>query len=138
MDKVSVTVSVYFEEPFWVGVVERVTEEGLTACKVTFGAEPRSYEVYAFFLENYYRLRFSPAVEAAVRKTHVNPKRMQRKVHEQMEDKGPGTRSQQALKLQHEQMKAERKVLTKEQKEADKLRKFELKQQKKKEKHRGR
>lgn len=138
MDRVSVSVCVYFEDPFWVGVVERATEEGLSASKVTFGPEPKSYEVYGFLLENYYRLRFSPAVETAVKELHVNPKRMQRKVRKQMEDRGTGTKSQQALQLQHEQMKTERRVSVKEQREAAKLRKFELKQQKKKEKHRGR
>ena len=28
-------------------------------CKITFGAEPKDYEVYDFVLKNYYRLRVS-------------------------------------------------------------------------------
>ena len=52
--------------------------------------------------------------------------------------KGIGTKSQQALKLWQEQNKLERKTQSREQKEAEKARKFELKQQKKSEKHRGR
>ena len=49
-----------------------------------------------------------------------------------------GTKSQQALKLQQEQMKRlGRKAVSKENKEAKAIRQFELKQQKKKEKHRG-
>lgn len=138
MDKVSVTATVFFEEPFWVGVVERISDGKLSVSKIMFGAEPRDYEVYAFFLENYYKLRFSPAVETVVKEMHVNPKRMQRKAREQMQNTGIGTKSQQALQLQREQMKTERKVVSRERKEAEALRKFELKQQKKKEKHRGR
>lgn len=138
MDKGSGTLTVFFEEPFWVGVFERIGEGQLSVCKVTFGAEPKDYEVYEFILKNYYQLRFSPAVAAVVKETKSNPKRIQRQVHKQLQENGVGTKSQQALKLQQEQMKTERKSVSREQREAEKERKFELKQQKKKEKHRGR
>lgn len=55
-----------------------------------------------------------------------------------MTDTGIGTKSQQALKLQHEQFKTERKKKSREQKQAESQRLFELKQQKKKDKRRGR
>ena len=138
MDKVSGTLTVFFEEPFWIGVFERVSDGKLSACKVTFGAEPKDYEIYGFILKNYYRLRFSPAVAADVKVIRHNPKRMQREVHKQVQNSGIGTKSQQALKLQQEQFKLERKTVKRNRKEADKERHFELKQQKKKEKHRGR
>lgn len=138
MDKGSGTLTVFFEEPFWVGVFERIGEGKLSVCKVTFGAEPKDYEVYEFILKYYYQLRFSPAVAAVVKETKSNPKRIQRQVHKQLQENGVGTKSQQALKLQQEQMKTERKSVSREQREAEKERKFELKQQKKKEKHRGR
>ena len=73
-----------------------------------------------------------------VKEAHCNPKRMQREVRKQVQDAGIGTKSQQALKLQQEQLKTKRKTAGREQREVDKERKFELKQQKKKEKHRGR
>ena len=50
----------------------------------------------------------------------MNPKRLQREAKHQLEQTGIGTRSQQALKLQHEQMKVERKVISREMKEAEK------------------
>lgn len=137
MDKVSVTLRVFFEDPFWVGVVERIENSRLSACKVTFGPEPKDYEVARFFQENYDRLRFSPAVESAGKEMHVNPKRMQREVQRQMKETGIGTKSQQALKLQQEEIKTERRVKSREQKDALKQFQFEMKQQKKKEKHRG-
>ena len=46
--------------------------------------------------------------------------------------------AQQALKLQHEQAKIERKTQSREQKDAEKERQFALRQEKKKAKHRGR
>ena len=67
-----------------------------------------------------------------------NPKRMQREVHKRIRNNGIGTKSQQALKLGQEQRKTERKIVSKEKRDAEKQRKFQLKQQKKKEKHRGR
>ena len=138
MDKVSGKLTVFFEEPFWVGVFERVSEGKLSVCKVTFGAEPKDYEVYEFVMKNYYRLRFSPAMATDVKEAVRNPKRVQREVRKQVQNTGIGTKSQQALKLQQEQLKIERKVVSREQREAAKQRRFELKQQKRKEKHRGR
>ena len=91
-----------------------------------------------FLLRNYDRLRFSPAVAAVVKEAVRNPKRIQREVHKQVQNTGIGTKSQQALKLQQEQIKTERKTVSREQREAEKQRQFELKQQKRKEKHRGR
>ena len=138
MDKVSGKLTVFFEEPFWVGVFERVSEGRLSVCKVTFGAEPKDYEVYEFVLKNYYRLRFSPAVATNVKEAGRNPKRVQREVRKQIQNPGIGTKSQQALKLQQEQLKTEHKTVSREQREVEKQRQFELKRQKRKEKHRGR
>ena len=138
MDVVYGKLTVFFEDPFWVGVFERVENDRLSACKITFGAEPRNCEVWAFVLKNYCRLRFSPAVEAAVRSMPANPKRMQREARKQSLQSGVGTKSQQALQLQREETKLERKIISRAQKEAEKQRRFERKQHKRKEKHRGR
>ncbi|MDE7425647.1 MAG: YjdF family protein [Lachnospiraceae bacterium] len=138
MGKVNGKLTVYFDEPFWVGVFERIEDGKLSVAKVTFGAEPKDYEVFQFILKHYYSLQFSPAVATVAKKTIRNPKRMQRDIRKQLRDTGIGTKSQQALKLQQEQNKQERKVKSREQKLAEAKRMFELKQQKKKEKHRGR
>ena len=138
MDKASAKLTVFFEEPFWVGVFERISDEKLSVCKVTFGAEPKDYDVYDFIQKNYYKLKFSPAVDITVKKVASNSKRLQRNAKNQVQSIGIGTKSQQALQLQREEMKTERKKISKEQKEAEQKRMFELKQQKRKEKHRGR
>lgn len=130
--------TVYFDDPFWVGVFERMEDGKLSAAKVTFGAEPKDYEVYEFILKRYDSLLFSPAVTDAVKEGPRNPKRMQRDIRKQLRETGIGTKSQQALKLQQEQNKQERKVKNREQKQNEARRMFGLKQQKRKEKHRGR
>ena len=130
--------TVYFDDPFWAGVFERVEDGKLSVCKVTFGAEPKDYDVWEFVLNNYYKLRFSPAVETELRQKADNPKRRQRNAKKQLEHTGIGTKSQQALQIQYEQNKLERRKISREQKKAEAERLFELKQRKKKEKHRGR
>ena len=137
MDRVSSSLTVYFEDPYWVGIFERIINKKLSAAKVTFGAEPKDYEVLEFINRNYYHLKFSPTVETVVKDTKKNPKRAQRDAKKETSETGIGTKSQQALKLQQEQNKLERKVRSREQKEAESQRLFELKQAKKKEKNRG-
>ena len=132
-----VTLTVYFDEPFWVGVFERMDDGKLSVCKVTFGAEPKDYEVWAFVLGHYFELTFSPAVEAEIRQAADNPKRRQRNAGKQMARSGIGTKSQQVLQMQLEQTKQERKVKSREQKLEEIERQFALKQQKKREKHKG-
>ena len=138
MGIVSGKLTVYFEEPFWVGVFERIEDGNVSVAKFTFGAEPKDYEVYEFVLKHYYSLQFSPAVATVVKEGSKNPKKVQREIRKQMSNIGIGTKSQQALKLQQEQNKVDRKARNKEKKEAKAKHQFELKQQKKKEKHRGR
>ena len=114
MDKVSGKLTVYFEEPFWVGVFERIEDGKLSVSKVTFGAEPKDYEVQEYIQKHYASLKFSPAVDAVVKDIKRNPKRMQREARRQMQETGIGTKSQQALKLQQEQNKQECKIRSRE------------------------
>ena len=137
MEKAFLQLTVYFEEPFWIGVFERVSGGKLSACKVTFGAEPKDYEVWAFVLKHYYELKFSPAVRADARRAPGNPKRRQREAKRQVQTSGVGTKSQQALQLQREATKTERKRISREEQEAQKRRQFDLKRQKRREKHKG-
>ena len=137
MDKVSGKLTVYFEGPFWSGVFERIEDGKLSVAKVTFGAEPKDYEVQEYIQKYYSSLKFSPAVETVVKDIKRNPKRMQREAKKQMQETGIGTKSQQALKLQQEQNKQERKLRSREKNEAEEMRMFGLKQQKKREKHKG-
>lgn len=67
MDKSNVKLTVYFEEPFWIGIFELISDGKLSVCKVTFGAEPKEYEIFDFVLKSYYSLKFRPAVETEIK-----------------------------------------------------------------------
>jgi len=129
--------TIYFDDPFWVGVFEELDGDKLSVCRMVFGAEPTDAEIYDFILKHYYHLRFSAPVKTEIRPKADNPKRRQRNARKQLEKSGIGTKSQQALQKQYEENKTERKRTTHEQREAEKQWQFELKQQKRKEKHRG-
>ena len=84
--------TVYFESPFWVGVFERIEDGKLSVCKVTFGVEPKDYEVWEFILQHYYELKFSAAIETDVKQMTNNPKRRSRKIRKQLRTVGIGTK----------------------------------------------
>lgn len=138
MDKVVIKLTVYFADPFWVGVAERIAGGHLSATKITFGAEPKDYEIAGFIQRHFYELRFSQPVSTERKEAKKNPKTAQRDAKRQMQQVGIGTKSQQALKLQHEAKRLEGRKKNREEKQAKAERLFLLKQQKRKEKHRGR
>ena len=135
----SSVLTVLFEEPFWVGIYERRSCGCLQVSKVVFGSEPKDFEIYERFLNDFNSLRFTECFEDFEKAKKVaNPKRMQRNVKKQLEAHGTGTKSQQALSLQKEENKVMRKEKSRRQKEEEKQRQFEIRRQKQKEKHRGR
>lgn len=130
--------TVFFEDPFWVGVFEKSEDGKIQVCKVVFGQEPKDYEIYEFVLKNYCKLKFSNPFSAAEKcERKLNPKRMQRKIKETLEKKGIGTKAQQAMKLDHENKKCERKTLWREQRERQEKLKFQKRQEKKRQKKKG-
>ena len=130
--------TVFFDDPFWAGVFEREDETGYRVSRVIFGSEPTDAELYEFIQKEYKHIDFGKPIESQVKIIRKkNFKRMQRDVRKEVYEEGVGTKAQQAMKLQMELGKKERQVKSREQREADKLAEFKLKQQKKKEKHRG-
>ena len=129
--------TVYFEDPFWVGVFERTEGDRLSVAKVTFGAEPKDWDVLDYVLDHYHELRFSEPVACEERARADNPKRRQRAAAREMQSVGVGAKSQQARQGQRELMKTERKRITRAEREAEEQRRFERKQQQKKERKRG-
>ena len=81
MERVSIKLTIYFEEPFWVGIFERSIDEKFSVCKEVFGAEPKDNEIFGLVLNRYSKLKYSPEIlyEKAF-KEKVNPKRVQRDV----------------------------------------------------------
>ena len=130
--------TVWFADPFWVGVYEREAEGRLEVCCHTFGAEPKDGEVWQWLLSAWRGLDFSPAVEAPRRPSgRENPKRARRQARNRPEKTGAGTKAQQALQLQREARRAERAQRHRQRDAAEEERRFRLRQERKKEKRRG-
>jgi hypothetical protein len=134
-----IKLTVLFSNPFWIGIFEIEEENRIKVCKVTFGSEPKDYEVYEFILRKFHLLNFCNPIlmDKDVLKKKVNRKRLLREIKKVTSQKGIGTKAQEALKLQYEKNKEEHKKETKEDRELDKERKYYLKQKKKLEKHKG-
>ena len=139
MDRNMSSFTVLFQPPFWVGILERWDEEGYSAAKVTFGAQPTDAQIYEWIGREWHRLRPSPAAEgdrpAAERK---NPKRAQREARAATQARGIGTRAQEALSRQREQEGLARQAVRRQTRREEAERKFLLRQQKKRDKKRGR
>ena len=138
MEQAQARVTVFFEDPFWVCVLEREENGRLSACKLTLGGEPTDGQMYELLLSCWRGLVFSPAVAARMRTDGGNPKRRQRMAASALENRGVGTKAQQAVKAQQEAGKQSRLLARKTRTEEERQRLFALRQQKKKEKHKGR
>ncbi|MGN2370782.1 MULTISPECIES: YjdF family protein [unclassified Clostridium] len=136
---ISVKLTVLFNEPFWIGVFEIEEDEYYKVSKVTFGSEPKESEIFDFVLKNYYSLKFilQEVEDEKYLKKRENPKRVQRAIKKEVKSKGIGTKAQIAIKEQYETNKIQRKKKSKEENESEQIRKFQIKQNKKKEKHKG-
>lgn len=130
--------TVYFDPPFWVGLYQREDEDGCRVCKTTFGSEPKDQEVLDWLLFHWRELRFSPPVARSREIDRLpNPKRMRREARKATQAGRTGTKAQQALQLQREKQKAQRKAGLKERREAEQEGKLALRQEKRRQKHRG-
>lgn len=138
MNKVKIALTVFFEDPFWVGIFEAEAYGTYKAARYVFGAEPSDEEVYLFILEKYSKLKFSPALKSEPKvERKISPKRKQRLAAKQLQNRGASTKSQLALSQFQEQQALERKATQKLQKEKLSEIKYRMRQEKKKRKHKG-
>ncbi|WP_294467329.1 YjdF family protein [uncultured Anaerofustis sp.] len=140
MDEVKSKLTVFFEDPFYVGVIERKYKKRLEVVKVTFGKEPTDGEILEYLNNNYSKLKFIKADDTYIKKdiSELSPKRLKRMVGKEMKKKSISTKSQDLLKKQYEERKLEVKSKNREEKKQKEERLFELRQMKKKKKHKGR
>lgn len=132
-----IKISVFFEDPFYVGVFERTDNKKIYVAKVTFGKEPKDRELNSYLNENYYKLKWQISDEEYIEKEIKNPKRKQREAKKELVKRSIGTKSQNAIKKQYEEGKLVNKKKAKERKDVKEKIKYELRQNKKKEKHKG-
>lgn len=135
----NIKLTLFFDGTIWIGFFERSTVEDYSVTRVVFHTEPSNQEVLDYILHHYNDLVFSSAIPNADRTSipKINPKRLQRLVQKEIETVGIGTKAQQALKLDQEARKLQRKSLSKLKKDEATEAKFQLRQKKKKEKQKG-
>jgi hypothetical protein len=115
------TLTVFFEDPFWVGVFERLDERSCSAAWVVFGGEPSNPEVYTYLFNSYRLLELSASLPGDVRAMKAASfKRRQREARRTAETAGFSSKAQEALRLELEKNKQERRESAQ--------RKFELRQ----------
>lgn len=135
---VSITLTVFHDTQFWVGVIERTEGDSLSAARVVFGAEPSNEEILQNLGINWNHLHFSPAIDFERKKSPPNPKRRQREAAKEAARAQPSTKAQQALAEMREEGKSESRKRSSAEKKAAADQKYARRSEKRKKKHRGR
>lgn len=131
--------TIYFEDPFWVGVFERIEDDTIAVARQIFGDEPTDTELYRFVLEEYSYLEFgAPCPLSTSPLKSANFKRAQRAARQMMKRTGVSTMAQRAMQAGYERLKTERQADQRAQRAEQAEQKFIQKQKRKKQKHRGR
>lgn len=132
--------TILFEPPYWIGLLEDERDGLLYATRFIFGAEPNDPQVYEFVLNEvrhmFPRMTVGVAVESRAEKP-MNPKRMQREVRRELAQVGMNTKAQEAMRLELEAAKKAREAVSREERDAKRDYKRALALQKAKDKHRG-
>jgi len=135
------SLTIYHDAQFWVGIIEVVEDGKLRAFRYVFGAEPKDTEILDFI---YYKLLniINQSVHSGLdvkRKSNkkINPKRLQRQVAKQINKVGVSTKAQEAMKQEYEEKKKSKKKRAKQYREELKDQKYLIKKQKAKAKHKG-
>jgi hypothetical protein len=139
MEKTQVTLSVFHDGQFFTALFERQDQSGFSVSRKVFGAKPSDKEILNLIIRDYSGLCFSrPAADSKETKLAANPKRRQREAAKAAQAVCLSTKAQAALKAQYEEYKAASKTAHRENQKRLADEKFALKQQKRKQKHKGR
>ena len=85
------------------------TEIPMRCVKITFGAEPKDYEVYDYLLRKWAYLTFAKVEDETLPSARkINPKRLKRAIRRAVDTQGVGTKAQQALKQAYVEQKLQR------------------------------
>lgn len=132
--------TVRFEDPFWVGIIEVEDGGSYRVARHVFGAEPTTPEVLRFVCDKWRELRFTDGIRIQVEQTkRINPKRLRRMIEKEMRSSAcRGTKAQQALAEQRDAAKGTSEALSRIRREERRRERFAKRTEKRKRKHRGR
>lgn len=132
--------TIFYDGQFWVGVIERTTEDGLFAGRYVFGPEPGDEEVLDFVSHKLGEIidRQTVAVSVAEKKKkRLNPKRAAREAARRMKEPPVSSKAQIAIQAQYEANKKEKQTSKHEQRLEAQAQRWEKKREKAKQRHRG-
>ena len=133
--------TILFDAPYWVGLVEKCRDDRLYVARHVFGAEPSDTEIEAFVLRDLSALMRTMTVglpsDGAASTRHTNPKRMQREIQRALLRADLPTRAQEAMRLQSEANSEERRKTGRAEREALQQHKRDVASAKAKARHRG-
>jgi hypothetical protein len=135
----SLNLTVFFEDPFWVGLFSIVEGQLVRYCRVVFGGEPSDIEIYQYLHSNYRNLQFSEALQVYIEEPKIkNPKRRQREANRKLQQT-PGEKKSYAVIKQtlQSQQKEIHQIVRKQNTLEHEEYVHKLKQIKRKEKHKG-
>ncbi len=124
--------TVFFEGPFWVGLLESEEAGEFVVARHVFGAEPSNPELLHFMLSRYADMpRFSSLDEGAASAgpSRVNPKRALREARKAQERRS-STKAQAALSTAMEERKAQSSVTSRDLRRDEAERRFALRSEK--------
>jgi hypothetical protein len=135
------SLTIYHDGQFWVGIIEVVEGGKLKAFRYVFGTEPKDTEILDFIYDRLLEV-INQSVHAGIdvkikSNKKVNPKRLQRQVAKKRNKVGFSTKAQEAMKQAYEEKKKSRKKKAKQYREELKEQKYFIKKQKAKAKHKG-
>jgi hypothetical protein len=134
--------TVFFDPPFWVGLLEEERDGVLYAARHVFGTMPANQDIYTFVLRDLDGLRdrmtIGVPVDAAERARPKNPKRLQREIRREVEQQGITSKAHEAIRCELEQHKRERREQTHAQRDAVREHKRQVRRDKARQRHRGR
>ena len=107
-----IKLTVYFEDPFWVGIFEKTENNLLSVSRIVFGSEPKDSEIYQFILSDFQNLVFGKEIslDKNTKPRKTNPKRIHRKIRAELKKKNISTKAQMAVALDREARKDDRKT----------------------------
>jgi hypothetical protein len=128
-----------FDGTYWIGVFERNDEQGYSVGKFIFGKEPSDEEVYEFILHGYRAVRFTQPMESNLPDTkHMSFKRRQREIERILANAFPAEQISEQVRAQEEADRQAREKEARIRRKAEEEHKYQLRQAKRHEKHRGR
>jgi hypothetical protein len=131
--------TIFFEDPFWVGILESEDEGRLTVARHVFGAEPSNAELLSFMLYRFADMPRSasrPGTGARERGGPLNPKRAAREARRE-QSRPISTKAQAALSAARSELKSERKASAGERRRELEERRYELRSEKRRRRRAG-